>query len=351
VQWSAGGRFELRGRTDAAHLRLTLAVHGYAPSAPVEFTRGARGLRVALRPSGAIEQHLLVDESVDSAEICASIVALDGQQLPGAFVSETHSGDNRTVMLLDPGEFTARPAPEQPGFRQWTGLLPGRYRLELRLRSSVQWLAAPVDLVVRAGATTRAPDVDLRGRLQRIRIELQDERGARLPRDAEAAVLVRVPEQTWHDEPVREGLWELLVTGPVDLTIVARGFQRVELEQVQGDHVVRLRPGPRIRVRFDLSDLELPALAYCSASIADVASSRLRFRTRLGSRASLPTIQPAGSVRIGAERCADWQLAGSGEYRLFMHRNDDPSALVTEPETIQVTDATEQEFHVRVRRK
>lgn len=353
--WSDENRFEIRAHTSATQLRMTLASEGFAPAPPVEFARGARGVRIEYAAPGAIELRLLLEPGIDPRMVATVATALDEQAMPGASIATRISHRGTAVVLDQPQSMTGVEIAGEPHTRRWTGLAPGRYRIVVGAGAVSEQLTPALEVRVIAGAISRAPDVDLRGSLRRIRIELMDSDGNRLSRDANALVLVR-PRQdgsAWRGEYARDGIVDLLITGPSDLAVSARGFRRTELEQVQTDQRIRLEPGPSIEVQFDLSSGPWPGEARPRVMIIrrGQPGPAVSFRTsdRSGTLNSLPETFPFGAVPLGGDGVLRWRVPEPGEYSFAIATASATQRYETEPNTIRVTDGSQQTFRVAVR--
>jgi hypothetical protein len=345
IRWQQDGRFELHGRCTAARARLSFVGLRLAPTAPVEFARGARSLRIELAPPGDIEQRLLLDEELASAGIWATLAPADGQRLPTVQL--------RSELLQQPEELVATEDPDRPNLLRWRGLAAGRYRIRVQAGVQPQASAAPVEVCVRAGETVRAPDVDLRGRIKRIRLELHDQNGVPLARGILAAALHRMPgnDVPWPGETANDGRLGLLLAAPADLAIFAQGFCRLDLDGVFEDRVIRLTPGPRVRLRVDHASAELPAAGECTAHVHPASlRTGIQFRTTRRDASLDYYLQHREPLAIGPDLSVDWQLSEPGDYVLSIRRASG-GELRCEPRSIRVTDAPEQEFRIQVRAK
>jgi hypothetical protein len=131
----------------------------------------------------------------------------------------------------------------------WRGLAPGTWRLTIHAAGA----AGPVfdlrDLVVRAGAACDDPRLralDLRSKLHRVIITVTGARDRDLLGDLGA-----VWEGSGVDvlgAPLQHGRADLLVAGPVDLTLAASGYEIEHLTGVDASRAVRLRRLARLAV-------------------------------------------------------------------------------------------------------
>lgn len=348
IAWSEGGRFELRGETSAERLRLMLVMPAVAPAPPVEFLRGSRDLRIELQSPGSLELEVLLDDGFDLTGLTALLSGSAGQHLPGTQVAQGQvSGRNPFLSpreslngILDPRR--------GPVFR-WTGLLPGPHRIELCTVHELL-LVDPMQVEIRAGEVVRPRTVDLRGKLRKIRIDLQDDEGTRIAPEREPRILFRpsVPREAWPGMQAASSMGELITAQPVDVAIFAAGYRRADLQQVFEDRTVRLQPGPRLSLRFDLSALQLPAGAKCYARVwpTKAAEPPTAWRTQGGGGGLSEYAQWPQRLVLDSSGAVHCQVIGPGEYRVTLVVDVLNTGAAVEPRTIQVLAAPYQEFQL-----
>lgn len=212
------GNFVVFGAAHAGRYRLSFDPRYVLPREPVEFDLGSKDLVVPLQRGNSMRVETQLPEGVRAEALDFDLVA-DGSGAPPLELRL----EDPWLAMLDSGALPA-----------------GTYTLRVRLHSVSEVLATIPDLVLPGpdGETHRRIEVDLRDRLQllRIRVALPDEENG-------AVVFI---DQRWDGATVRghRVLGKELVLPvpprPVDLVVARHGWHPVSLRSVQGTVDVRL---------------------------------------------------------------------------------------------------------------
>jgi hypothetical protein len=236
VRTGRDGRFEIRGRTDAAMLR----VFARAPASGVEHeTRrvavGANDVEVWFQRPGSIEGRVILDERVPPNAITMRLYRLDG--------------DDDAQSLREP----QHPAPPIGHF-QWSSLRPGPVRITIEVAGerepvySLDWIDVP------AGERARDPALvalDLRGFVRVFEVRVRDEHGVAVRR-GNVLVLGDPPRSV----ELRDGLARIVTSAyALDLLVTVHARRPVRLARVDGDRDVQLEPALTVALHLPLAEL------------------------------------------------------------------------------------------------
>lgn len=250
VHQGADGRFEVRALARAPGHRLR--VQGDCVLVPPRiFTPGDSNVDVHLEAGGSVTATLL--QGAPNQETLRYRLA------PPPTASAAHDSDSRRLDdLLQDGH----PWRSEGGLRvEWRGLRAGVHRLTIACPGLEPLVAWDIDVPAGGAATDpRLRAIDLRERFQGIAVRVVDATGAPI---APARVLIRPATSTaeWYGVEVhtaKDTFPTLLVSRPVDLVVVARGYCGTVVPGARTDATVALRPAPLVQVVWTDAP-ELPA--------------------------------------------------------------------------------------------
>jgi len=227
------GRFELHGVLPASLFGLR-ATGGSGRSEELKVERGRTDVLLVLEERYRLSGTLRVPEGFDP-----SVVRLVLERLERV---EPRELEERS---MEPdGSFTMAAVP--------AGLYALHFRLGHRLLEELPRLAVEED--------TELGEVDLRGRLGLLRLQLVGGEGA--IRGELSWKSSGRAEEAWQHRSF-EGREPVLSTlaGPLDVLVRPEGYRRVLFEGVQGFGRVELRPGLRVRLELETT-APLPRLPY-----------------------------------------------------------------------------------------
>ena len=241
------GRFEVRSLPKGRNYRIRVRGDG-TPMQPIEFAPGTTDLVIKVERGGSVRATFLADPLLES---------LSFRLVPPAGARK----DPRSPFADESG-WPRRDA-ERKLSVQWCGLAAGPHRLLVACRG----LDPLVDLTVMvpAGGETddaRLRDIDLRGKVRRIEVEVTDVHGTRL--SATARVFVHSgndASQAWYGQeiaPSGRAKARFIVSQPVELVVVARGCRARTLPGVFGDTSVALATAPSVTLQW-VDAAQLPA--------------------------------------------------------------------------------------------
>lgn len=211
------GRFRVTGPPVEHRLSVRAVAPGFLRSAEDVVVAGERDLRIRMQAATRWAGRLLLDEDIP----------------PDSLVVEVIQSDRRLRTI---------PASERISFE---GLEQGRIDVEVRTRTG-DWLVERWELLPTIPAATppeeRADDLDLRGRLTRLRLRLVDSDGAALDR-----VFALVHPEPWPEGGgwIHAGCLDLVVPSAArTITVRPRGYPPVAAGLLDG--IQELTCGPRI---------------------------------------------------------------------------------------------------------
>ncbi len=225
------GGFAIHGYGRRARLRVRAECPGYVefvrepPDAlGVRFEPGDSTVRVPMRAAGAIEVRVLVDRGLTPLVRIAGFGGPERSDPTGNFqVEYAEPGLGRLALEgLEPGPYTVT--------------VETAWGPSLRVFESVS---------VRGGETVHAGDVDLRGSLRSLRIQVTDAVGNALPASATA----RDGRSTWSS--AKDGSIEIVtLQDPLDVKIDSFGFRSAEIDDVRGGESVVLDAGLAVHLEL-----------------------------------------------------------------------------------------------------
>jgi hypothetical protein len=236
------GRFALRESRNALHLVAWASKAGYFDADRVPFDRGADYLELVLRRGGVISGRVLLDPGIpidavrlhlESSTARGTSLALLGTHGPGQ------------------GEEASTRTPAKDGSFAFEGV-PAT---DARLVVTVQEDSSPLLQIeaIRVREVGESPDarldpVDLRGLLELLTIEVQDDQGRGC---SNATVVLGDPAGNRADRGrlTQDGRTTFLVAaGRYDVDVDLAGWRRAHLSGVHGDQIVHLKKGIPVRV-------------------------------------------------------------------------------------------------------
>lgn len=347
VVWSEGHRFTFHGGTkDGSELRLVVPPGAWKVVAPIPFAAGRKDLQVPLSGAGKLQVRFLVDDP-SSAERCT--LRLEGRRPSPelSFAQRMQQSMRDRYRLRADGDAALKAV--------WEGLEPDTYRLRLELQGAAQPLVDIPDIVVRAGDNQdpRLRDIDLRGRIRKISVQVLDDQGKPL-QDEDARVIVADAEgQNWYGLKLHAGRCELPISGPTQLRVLASGYRLAEVKGVQGDRQIQLEAAPRIRVRvrwpFALPAGVTPSLQL--APILEDAERRIRFHPNSSRSGGLGNYLKR-VTELDAEGRGVLQPAVPGTYRVYLAldpRGRGRYSDCLEPGRLELGDADAEELVIEVK--
>lgn len=228
--WNDDATFVFKGAEEkGARLRLVVHADGWLPIDPIEVAVGTTGIELVLRKGGSVTAVFLVDDSVPVEQI----------ELRCRRVEPPTPVDPRTEMLEGAGMLNAANVRDGQLRKEWSGLLPGRYRVQAKCPGVPTSIADVGDLVVGDGPCNdpRLASIDLRGKLTRFSIRATNSDGTPIARD-DAFVIVRNGEERWYGHNLGRGVVDLVAPAPVDLVVVAPGGKAAFLTGVLDSRTV-----------------------------------------------------------------------------------------------------------------
>lgn len=315
------GTFEVRGEARPARHRLVFPSTQHLPVDPVEFRLGQDDLVVPVAVGHRLSATCLLDERVPQH-------LLRGRLVP-QFEPPTEPRDeggwspHQGRYRVDGSGLTA----ERYRFH-WTGLPAGTYALEV----SLQGLGSPlvhfddVVLPLPAGGDPRLEDIDLRGRVGVVALQLERPAGSAPDRRGDDVLVFPMPqrdEQLWQGLRFHEDKLKLpVVPGPLDLMVLGDNCRphrcHFTAEQVaSGKLVVEYKAWPQL----DLLVPGLPELPagttlhlFCSPTVPGVRDTR-RFEAA-GLSGGLEHYFQGGRSSGGVEGGRVTVSPGEGTFRL-----------------------------------
>jgi len=223
------GRFEVRGASNSTELILSVGRHGYFEST-LSIACGTENVEIELRREGFVSGRLLVDSWVPFENLRLRLT---------------------TVHAPDHSYSSYGPKIEKDGTFSQPGLSAAKVRL------SVELAGDPWDVLVLDDVAVRDPGdppdprlepIDLGGRVERLSVDVVDDKGARR---SGARVALHNPENPAINcsRLTVDGHVEFLTrAGPHDVEVELEGFRRAQLVGVYGNQLVRLRNGIPVRI-------------------------------------------------------------------------------------------------------
>lgn len=249
------GRFEVRRKEERVRLLASAVRQGYFEGEPVAFERGAADVKIVLVRAGVVAGRIVLDPGIP---MDALKIQLRDPDLPGS---------RRLVdSAWRDGEFS------------FDHLRNSSATLSVHLDSMKSPLLEVESIRVRKIGEARDPrldPLDLRGTLEQVTIEVQDDAGKKC---SWARVVLSDPTGRFEDRSgvTQDGTLTVLAPRtPYDVDVDLDGWRRAHLDGTLGSQLVRLRRGIPVRVILDGSD-ELPPAPYrlAIALFADVRPPR-----------------------------------------------------------------------------
>jgi hypothetical protein len=164
------GRFQIRGLNLPEHAELRASKDGYFPSEALSFVKGSRDVGLVLREGGVVVGRVRLDPWIPASKVCVTVEPMQPKPPPPGAIATFRSPPLR----LD-GE---------GGFR-YGGILASYATVAVRIESD-PWVAARVEdvFVPETGEShdPRLDPIDLRGKLEVVTVDVQDESGRKLDR-------------------------------------------------------------------------------------------------------------------------------------------------------------------------
>jgi hypothetical protein len=250
VEWPEPGKFHIRAAAVPGRYRLLASKRDALPLQPVAIEVGQRFVEIDLVTGGSMRAVVLVDEDALLEEL--TCILTPHRATPDQVGALRSRGRTPAGRLTNARQGAPR------DFR-WHGIARGSYRLEVRCAGQASPLAMLDELIVEAGGycdDPRLESIDLRGKLQRIKLTLLDEQSGQPIRasttlfSGDAAQLVGI--RKYH----RNAAIDVVGRVPMSFSINARGFEVAHVKAVREDCSVRLRRLSQLKIV--LPTVELP---------------------------------------------------------------------------------------------
>jgi RNA polymerase sigma factor (sigma-70 family) len=154
------GTFEIRGGAFDHGLFAQVSAQGYVDQDAVSFSFGERDRVFVVRQGASIVARLLLDDWVNQRSLLVTTREFSKQMTRGCSLA---------VVSRD-------------GQLRLQNLSPGRVSIRIEAAGDATPLVDLAEILVKSGETKTLADIDLRGRVRRIRLHVVDEKGAPLPR-------------------------------------------------------------------------------------------------------------------------------------------------------------------------
>lgn len=283
IEITAQGVFEIRGRSQSTRHRIKLRPDSrsgeggdldYLPAKAIEFLPGASDLRLDLQTGGTLRAEVLVDDIQLMQSLLLELSPGDGQ-----FHQEREEEESRRrpppygYRLY--GQYAGAKADNNVLIFKWGTIWPGEYKLDIYPRGAREPMMTIPNLVITAGEQTDDPrldSIDLRGKLHRIKISINEANGKPLSPGNYASACVFVddpsPDAELHGTTVRNSAAVIYTSEAfVNLLVAARGYQPKKLRAVSEDQTVVLEPFPEVLLRLADGLPELPDAVVMRAHI------------------------------------------------------------------------------------
>jgi hypothetical protein len=266
----SSGRFEIRGVRESLHLFAVASKTGYFETDRVGFDRGATQMKLVLRRGGIVAGKLLVDPQIPMSLLHVRLEP-SGVRPEGRSFRRQPSGP---VEDDDP----SRRSPSADGAFAFEGLALATAKVSV----TVQDCGTPVIEVdsirvrgIGEPADPRLEPLDLRGVLELLAIDVQDDAGRKC---SGATVVLGDPGLRFVDrgQVTQDGRVTFVAPiGAYDVDVDRAGWRRAHLTGIESSRVVRLEKGSPVRAVLDGTG-DLPASPYrlAVALLADVQQPR-----------------------------------------------------------------------------
>ncbi len=245
-RWDPSGAFTFVGTVaKGTPMRLVVEAAKFLPVEPIEFAAGATGLEIPVHRGGSVVATFVVDGSIRTERLELRCRNTDPTAKPIEFV--------RILEARAIEEFVRKPPPDGRLRREWSGLAPGTYRVQAFCGGSPVPIAEVNGIVVTDGPCrdSRLESIDLRGKAKAFTIQVTSADGVPIA-DPRAAVIVRGDREGWVGYAVSNGKAEVIAGHPVDVVVVADGYETAFANGVVEARTIVLRRAARQRVRLEL---------------------------------------------------------------------------------------------------
>ena len=246
-EWSDDGAFSFPGSaTPGERMRLVVGSGSYLPVEPIDCKVGDTGLEIPLRAAGSVNATFLVDDDVPPQLLTLFCRRTDAEPDAGAQMFERMQ--SRMLGEAQDGRFS----------KQWTGLVPGTYRLSVHCQGSAAAIAELPGLEVTAGECEdpRLDEVDLRGLVRVLEIRATAADGSPIV-DGDSFVVVRGGGLQSPGYHLGRGVARIAISAPVDLIVFAAGHEAATVQAVTTSQAIPLRAAREARLQVELP-LALP---------------------------------------------------------------------------------------------
>ncbi|MHC5063760.1 MAG: hypothetical protein ACYTG5_07285 [Planctomycetota bacterium] len=358
LRFLEAGRFEVRGIAQQARYRLGMAPWSspgsggrldYLPLEPLEFSMGSEDLLIKLATGGSLQAKLLVDDLSVVQQLFLELSPSDGR------VHEEYK-DPRYIM---PAPFGLRLYGQYSGSQddeylyKWGTLWPGEYRLNIYPRGAIQPLLSMTGIQIVSGETggdPRLEPLDLRGKLRKIKITLEDGTGKRLQQSRYGPPVIIIndpdPEAELYGYTADNSSAVILTAEPaVNLLVLAMGFMPEDIYAVSADRKVIMTPFPKIKLRISEGLANLPPDHVLRVSVSEKGRKtdkrKLNSDYMVGSTVDRWLRPPTSRSPFNAKGEVEVRVAEEGSYWLsFMLQNTKAGSSATvdkvEPSMIEI---------------
>lgn len=343
VRSSRPGVFAVYAAIQPGDYRLRVHSQAHLAVPPVEFTPGVRGLEIPLRRGGSLQATVIRDPEIPVEAMRLRLVARD----PGATSTRPALGN-----MFDPslGQLVRRESAK--AIFGWSAIEPGTYDLLVGALGTREPLTVISAIAIGAPGPSRDPRlaaIDLRGRLERIVLEVVGSDGTRIaPPDRRAFVFVEhEAEQDLDVVLVTNGVATLTKkpTTTLNVIVAAAGYASERIEGLIANRRVVLRALAPVRLRLAedvmrglpggvIVRVGLRAL-HRDRRVCEFLGRRRRVDWMIGSGRSAVRATATGDVSIRVSRAGRYAV----DVRLAKGHGETPSISVA-PREIEVAPAS-----------
>ena len=291
--------FAAYGSIEPGRYRLQVFHADFAPAEPVEFTVGARDLRIERQCGNTLAVRCLLPEPLDGTRVQLQLVELPGNKQTGRMRHRSS----------DPGVADY----------SWKGLADGTYALEIRPSSWGQ--TAPlhriegIQLPMNGNREGSLADIDLRDMIATLELEIAFANGKE---NTAFVFAMPQPNDLWAAVGVQAGKTTIPVAaGTQELLIAAWNHEPITLQATSGHASATLQPRPQTNVQvvgIEQLASDYRVTLYAKPAVTPPKDSR-KFRAGWGNNDLSSLLQGSDTSTRLKDGMGSLAL-GNGSYRL-----------------------------------